>query len=219
MAQHTRIGPALLSLMLATAAAGCSSNSDAQAETSTSLTSSPQVPVTSVVVDTDSVSLTRSEPTMVVPTEYVNNCMAYVQFGAVTGNPILLSMWNDAGQDVATLATSCEALGLTSPVVLEGMTEQWIDIETYLAAATGSTSTLPSEQSLPPQSTGEPPSSAEPRYVATLCDPNYTGCVLPSSDVDCEGEGDGPTFLSEPVGVVGEDIYELDVDGNRVACE
>lgn len=217
MAQHTRIGPALLSLMLATAAAGCSSNSDAQAETSTSPTSSPQVPVTSVVVDSDSVSSTRSEPTTVVPTEYVNNCMAYVQFGAVTGNPILLSMWNDAGQDVATLAANCEALGLTSPDVFEGMTEQWIDIETYLAAA-APTPAPPPEQTVPENTTQQPPST-EPRHVATLCDPNYTGCVLPSSDVDCEGEGDGPTFLSEPVGVVGEDIYELDVDGNRVACE
>jgi hypothetical protein len=50
------------------------------------------------------------------------------------------------------------------------------------------------------------------------CDPNYTGCVPIASDVDCAGQGDGPAFQTEPVGVVARDIYDLDPDGNSVGC-
>jgi hypothetical protein len=198
-----------------------------QAETKVSLTSIPSVsasvPGTSVqgtsgVVDTFTVASAYAEPATALPVEYVNNCMAYVQFGAATDNWILLSMWNDAGQNVQALALMCEALGITNPDVFVGMTEQWIDIETFLAAAPAPTSTLAPDQSVAGETTGAPPPTVEPPHIASQCDPNYTGCVLPSSDVDCLGEGDGPVFLSEVVGVIGDDIYDLDADGNRIAC-
>lgn len=53
------------------------------------------------------------------------------------------------------------------------------------------------------------------------CDSNYSGgCVPVASDVDCEGgSGNGPEYVSGPVTVVGDDIYELDGNGDGVACE
>ncbi|MGE2833609.1 hypothetical protein [Mycobacterium sp. SMC-4] len=52
------------------------------------------------------------------------------------------------------------------------------------------------------------------------CDPNYSGCVPVDSDVDCAGgSGNGPSYVRGPVQVVGNDIYDLDRDGNGIACE
>lgn len=53
------------------------------------------------------------------------------------------------------------------------------------------------------------------------CDPNYSGaCVPMASDVDCAGgSGNGPEYAEGPVTVVGDDIYELDRDGNGTGCE
>lgn len=63
--------------------------------------------------------------------------------------------------------------------------------------------------------------SAAPMARAEKCDSNYSGaCVPVASDVDCEGgSGNGPEYVSGPVTVVGDDIYELDRDGNGTGCE
>lgn len=51
------------------------------------------------------------------------------------------------------------------------------------------------------------------------CDPNYTGCVPIASDVDCAGgSGNGPAYTGR-VRVIGRDIYDLDRDGDGIACE
>jgi hypothetical protein len=53
------------------------------------------------------------------------------------------------------------------------------------------------------------------------CDPNYIGaCLDPNSyDYDCEGgSGDGPDYTGR-VEVVGDDHFDLDRDGDGVACE
>lgn len=53
------------------------------------------------------------------------------------------------------------------------------------------------------------------------CDPNYSGpCVPIASDVDCAGgSGNGPAYVAGPVYVVGSDIYDLDRNGDGVACD
>lgn len=53
------------------------------------------------------------------------------------------------------------------------------------------------------------------------CDPNYEGaCVPVSSDVDCAGgSGNGPGYVEGPVWIVGSDIYDLDRNGDGIACE
>ncbi|MQA24655.1 MAG: hypothetical protein GEU94_04115 [Micromonosporaceae bacterium] len=53
------------------------------------------------------------------------------------------------------------------------------------------------------------------------CDPNYSGACVPIAyDVDCAGgSGDGPAYVQGPVRVVGTDIYDLDRDGDGIACD
>jgi hypothetical protein len=52
------------------------------------------------------------------------------------------------------------------------------------------------------------------------CDENYSDCVPVADDVDCAGgTGDGPAYVEGPVEVIGDDIYELDANGNDVGCE
>lgn len=52
------------------------------------------------------------------------------------------------------------------------------------------------------------------------CDKNYSGCVPIASDVDCKpGTGNGPKYISKPVKVLKKDIYRLDSDRDRIACE
>ncbi|BDZ47219.1 G5 domain-containing protein [Naasia aerilata] len=60
-----------------------------------------------------------------------------------------------------------------------------------------------------------------PAPVDNGCDPNYSGqCVPIASDVDCAGgSGNGPAYTGGPVYVVGTDVYQLDRDGDGVACD
>jgi hypothetical protein len=63
------------------------------------------------------------------------------------------------------------------------------------------------------------PQPAEPAPKPT-CDPNYSGCVPIASDVDClGGSGNGPAYVKGPIRVIGTDIYDLDRNGDGVACE
>ncbi|SNT28562.1 G5 domain-containing protein [Asanoa hainanensis] len=56
--------------------------------------------------------------------------------------------------------------------------------------------------------------------AAKRCDPNYSGCVPIASDVDCAGgSGNGPAYVQGPVRVIGSDIYDLDRDGDGIACD
>ncbi len=53
------------------------------------------------------------------------------------------------------------------------------------------------------------------------CDPNYAGaCLEPDAyDYDCSGgDGDGPLYTGQ-VRVVGDDHYDLDRDGDGIACD
>ena len=52
------------------------------------------------------------------------------------------------------------------------------------------------------------------------CTPGYRPCLPPASDYDCAGgSGDGPEYANGPVYVTGSDPYDLDSDGDGVACE
>jgi len=66
-----------------------------------------------------------------------------------------------------------------------------------------------------------PPIDGSPSSDSEECDPNYAGaCLDPSSyDYDCEGgSGDGPDYTGT-VRVIGDDPYDLDRDGDRIACD
>ncbi|MEV8212495.1 G5 domain-containing protein [Leifsonia sp. NPDC077715] len=66
-----------------------------------------------------------------------------------------------------------------------------------------------------------PPAAAPQAPAGGGCDPNYSGACVPiASDVDCAGgSGNGPAYVQGPVTVIGTDIYDLDRDGDGVACE
>lgn len=66
--------------------------------------------------------------------------------------------------------------------------------------------------------------SATDPDAALRCSSNYSGCIpdvddTAGADVDCLGQGDGPFFAETEVMVLGDDVYGLDSDGDRVACE
>lgn len=66
-----------------------------------------------------------------------------------------------------------------------------------------------------------PTTSEASRGESNECDPNYEGaCLDPNaSDYDCQGgEGNGPDYTGEVI-VVGEDHFDLDADGDGIACE
>ncbi|MCW3816310.1 hypothetical protein ONA91_17845 [Micromonospora sp. DR5-3] len=69
-----------------------------------------------------------------------------------------------------------------------------------------------------PKRTTSAPRTTKP--TTSKCDPNYSGCVPIASDVDCAGgSGNGPAYVQGPVRVIGTDIYDLDRDGDGIACD
>jgi hypothetical protein len=72
----------------------------------------------------------------------------------------------------------------------------------------------------PPAPTPAPPPPPPPP-AKPACDPNYKGaCLDPNaSDYDCAGgSGDGPKYTGT-VQVVGADHFDLDRDGDGIACD
>jgi hypothetical protein len=51
------------------------------------------------------------------------------------------------------------------------------------------------------------------------CTPGYSPCLPPMSDYDCAGGGgNGPGYAQGPIYVTGSDPYDLDSDGDGIAC-
>ncbi len=71
-----------------------------------------------------------------------------------------------------------------------------------------------------PKPTAPKPTAPKQASPRSGCDSNYSGCVPIDSDVDCAGgSGNGPSYVSGPVRVIGSDIYGLDRDGDGIACD
>ena len=64
------------------------------------------------------------------------------------------------------------------------------------------------------------PAAPRPAPPTRSCDPNYSGCLDPNAyDYDClGGSGDGPRYTG-PIRVYGDDHYDLDRDGDGIACD
>ncbi|MCI2956246.1 G5 domain-containing protein [Agromyces atrinae] len=66
-----------------------------------------------------------------------------------------------------------------------------------------------------------PPPPVEAAPADSGCHSSYADvCVPIDSDVDCAGgSGNGPSYVSGPLRVVGYDEYDLDRDGDGIACD
>lgn len=68
----------------------------------------------------------------------------------------------------------------------------------------------------------EPEPEPVPESEPANCHPSYSGaCLDPNSyDYDCAGgSGNGPDYVDGPIYVTGDDPFDLDRDGDGVACE
>ncbi len=86
-----------------------------------------------------------------------------------------------------------------------------VEAPTTTAVTTTEVTVLPLE--------GGPTDESTLQGTPRLCNSNYSGCVPDVSDVDCPGDGDGPLYSTEPAVVMGQDVYELDTDGDGETCE
>jgi hypothetical protein len=118
----------------------------------------------------------------------------------------------DGAGDADTPATSVDAASVTATTASPSTTTT---TTTRAPATTVPTTTAPPTTTTPPP----PPPTTRAAAPSTACDPNYSGCVPVASDVDCAGgSGNGPTYTGQ-VNVIGSDIYDLDRDGDGIACE
>jgi hypothetical protein len=136
-----------------------------------------------------------------------------IPFGAVSvddGNV-------DAGQSiVSTVGVEGTQVTTWAVTTVDG-------VETGRTAVSVVTSVAPVDQVTSVGTRVPPPPApvAEAPAAGGGCDSNYSGpCVPIASDVDCAGgSGNGPAYVAGPVFVVGSDIYDLDRDGDGVACD
>jgi hypothetical protein len=106
--------------------------------------------------------------------------------------------------------------------VLSPRGESWVATGVSARKVGGGAVRLRRSQCAPSRPSGSPPDRPRPPSSGggRNCDPNYSGCLDPNaSDYDCAGGGgDGPRFTG-PVGVRGDDHFDLDADGDGVGCE
>jgi endonuclease YncB( thermonuclease family) len=101
--------------------------------------------------------------------------------------------------------------------VLAPRRDAWVAVRVRMRKTGGGPVRLSkSECKPPPDPPSQPPSRPRPPANCQGYDP----CLTPGPDVDCAGgSGDGPRYVNGPVYVNGDDPYDLDRDGDGVACE
>jgi hypothetical protein len=91
---------------------------------------------------------------------------------------------------------------------------QWAATAAELEKTGGGTPTLQATDCAP-----APESAPVQTKETTGCTPGYSPCLPPDSDYDCDnGSGDGPSYTGQ-VSVTGPDPYDLDADGDGIACD
>jgi hypothetical protein len=152
-------------------------------------------------------------PTPVVTIENIDVSEA-IPFDAVTVD--------DAGRDIGQDAVTTTGQDGTRVKTYEVTYTDGIETSRSLASEAVA---APPVQQVTSRGTRQPyvaPAPAPaPAPAAQGCDSNYSGACVPiASDVDCDGgSGNGPAYVRGPVSVVGYDIYDLDRDGDGIACD
>lgn len=133
--------------------------------------SSPSVS-TSAAAEAANIPLKTTAPVTAVPavpSQLLDDCVDFVQFGAWTGNAPLVQMWNDAAQDFSTLRANCDALGRTNLAALQDLSAQWADVKTYLAASQTTTVATPPPPPPTAAPTPLPPPAPAPVFQQPSC--------------------------------------------------
>ncbi len=135
---------------------------------------------------------------------------------------------------LSVLAAMVESTTTAAPTTVEPTTTTAPAPTTVAPTTVESTTTAAPTTAAPTtvvSTTTAAPATAAPTTTTTTvttvppttqsdCHPSYTGCVPRASDVDCAGgSGDGPAYVTGPISVIGPDVYDLDRDGDGVACE
>lgn len=142
---------------------------------------------------------------------------AWIGAAAVAGIVIVASIVG--GQDGDPAPSSAADRSTTTVTTTSPLPTTTTTVTTTMPPpTTTTTTTVEPEPVVPePEPEPEPPPEPEPQPA---CDPNYGGCVPVAPDVDCAGgSGNGPAYVAGPVTVVGEDVYDLDRDGDGTGCE
>lgn len=136
-----------------------------------------------------------------------------IPYGAVTVDDGNIDVGQSAvtvgggnGEKVTTyLVEYLDGVEVSRSVAREEVTVQAVDEVTSIGTR------------VPPPVVEAPP----PAPANDGCDSNYAdACVPIASDVDCAGgSGNGPAYVEGPVRIVGSDIYDLDRDGDGIACD
>jgi hypothetical protein len=131
--------------------------------------------------------------------------IALIALGAVVGDP-------DENPDEVAVADDSATTSTERP----STTAERVTTTTTTAPPTTTTTALPTTTTTAPP---PPPDPEPPPPPPSDCHPSYDPCVPVASDVDCAGgEGNGPSYVSGPVSVIGADVYDLDRDGDGVGC-
>jgi hypothetical protein len=141
-------------------------------------------------------------------------CVEFVQFQAYVGNSEGVDIWVRAGQTVEGLDRECRSIVISDGDLAEQMRSDLEDLKTNDGNAYGHD-----------QGVGNPHGTEVIDAASTTlmpgCHPSYGGCLPIVSDIDCVRDrgSDGPIYQGLSVLVLGVDDYDLDRDGDGLACE
>jgi hypothetical protein len=123
------------------------------------------VPISVVLVTVPQSTTTTLQP---IDPDLVDDCVAYVKFGAFTQNAMLAAMWDAADQDDATLRMNCVELGRDDPGALQALADGWASVQQVLQSTSTTTSTTLAPPRVP--RTTVAPVETDPPVVDTTPD-------------------------------------------------
>jgi hypothetical protein len=148
--------------------------------------------------------------------------MAAAPFGQDKQTTVAAERPSDEGLPRASTTTEYQTPETTTPPMTEATTTT--EPPTTVPPTTAPPATQPPA---PRALVARPATTAAPVTAAPSrgsgCHPSYQGTCIPAdvSDADCAGgSGNGPYYVQEKnIRVVGQDVFDLDRDGDGIGCE
>jgi hypothetical protein len=142
-------------------------------------------------------------------------CVEVTRIQQAAGDPAGVTRWEAGGGTEDGLRATCESLTGADDAAADAFEAEWQRMQAFFDTVDESATTTTVASAAPP---ADEPTPAAPTANAG-CDPNYSGCVPIAEDVDCIDAGDGPAYIRMGAIVTGQDIYDLDANGNGLACD